>query len=71
MTLNLSIYTIICSQTLNFLISSGETIDNHFVQFFANQAQVGTIDIIAYLIGRVSVTIKSIKACWSDAIDKA
>ncbi len=69
LTLILAIYTIICVQTLNFLISSGETVENHYVQFFTNQAQVWTIVSIAYLVSRVSLTLKSIKARWSDEIE--
>lgn len=69
LTLILSIYTIICVQALNFLISSGETVENHYVQFFTNQSQVWTFVSIAYLVSRVSLTLKSIKERWRDEIE--
>jgi len=69
MTLALAIYSIICVQALNFLVSSGETIDNPYVQFFTNQAQVWTIVSILYLVFRVSITLKTIKERWGDEID--
>jgi H+/gluconate symporter-like permease len=69
LTLMLAIYSIICVQILNFLISSGETVENVFVQFFTNQAQAWTLVSIIYLIGRVSMTLKSIKARWGDEIE--
>lgn len=68
-TLSLAIYSIICVQTLNILISSGKTVDNFFVQFFTNQAQVWTLVSIIYLVFRVSLTLKSIKERWGDDID--
>lgn len=62
LTLVIAMYTIICVQALNFLLSSGETIENPFVQFFTNQSQAWVIVTILYLLSRVSVTLKSIKA---------
>lgn len=62
LTLVIAMYTIICVQALNFLLSSGETIENPFVQFFTNQSQSWVIVTILYLLSRVSVTLKSIKA---------
>lgn len=69
MSLILGIYTIICVQVLNFLVSNGETIANPYVQFFTNQAQVWTIVSIVYLIVRISITLKTIKERWGDEID--
>jgi len=69
LTLILAIYSIICVQILNFLVSSGETVENVFVQFFTNQAQVWTLVSILYLISRVSMTLKSIKERWGDDIE--
>lgn len=62
LTLVIAMYTIICVQVLNILLSSGETIENPFVQFFTNQSQAWVIVTILYLLSRVSVTLKSIKA---------
>jgi len=65
----LSIYTILCVQALNMLVSSGQTVENPFVQFFTNQSQVWvTVDIL-YLVIRVSNTMKAIKAHWGDELD--
>lgn len=69
LTLSLAIYSIVCVQALNFLISNGESVENPFVQFFTNQAQVWTLVSILYLIFRVSLTLKSIKERWGDEID--
>src|SRR5699024_11690228 len=56
-TVILSIYAVLCVQVLNFLVSSGETIDNVYVQFFTNQGQAWTLVAILYLIYRVSMTL--------------
>lgn len=64
--ITLAVYTVICVQALNFLITAGQTIENPFVQFFINQAQSWVIVIVAYFIARVSVTLKSIKAQLGD-----
>ncbi|WP_416828233.1 group-specific protein [Ectobacillus polymachus] len=69
LTLGLAVYSIICVQILNFLVSSGETVGNVFVQFFTNQAQVWTLVSMIYLICRVSMTLKSIKERWGDEIE--
>ncbi|MGG3888975.1 group-specific protein [Metabacillus fastidiosus] len=69
LSLSLAIYSIVCVQVLNFLISSGETIENVFVQFFTNQAQVWTIVAFMYVITRLSMTLKSIKERWGDDIE--
>lgn len=69
LTITLAIYTIICVQALNFLISNGETVDNHYVQFFTNQAQMLTLVVIIYLVTRLSMTLKSIKERWGDYIE--
>ncbi|MED4401628.1 group-specific protein [Metabacillus fastidiosus] len=69
LSLSLAIYSIICVQALNFLISKGETIENVFVQFFTNQAQVWTIVAFMYVITRLSMTLKSIKERWGDNIE--
>ncbi|OAS82754.1 group-specific protein [Metabacillus litoralis] len=69
LTIGLAVYSIICVQALNFLVSSGETVENVFVQFFTNQAQVWTLVSIFYLICRVSMTLKSIKERWGDEIE--
>ncbi|MDM5234084.1 group-specific protein [Lysinibacillus pakistanensis] len=69
LTIVLSIYTILCVQSLNMLVSSGQTVENPYVQFFTNQSQVWvTVDIL-YLVFRVSNTMKSIKAHWGDELD--
>lgn len=57
----LAIYACICVQVLNILVSSGFTIQNPYVQFFTNQAQVWTLVSIIYLISRISLTLKGIK----------
>lgn len=69
LTIVLAIYSIICVQILNFLVSIGETVENVFVQFFTNQAQVWTLVSIIYLISRVSMTLKAIKERWGDEIE--
>ncbi|GAF64798.1 hypothetical protein BTS2_1694 [Bacillus sp. TS-2] len=43
LTLVLAIYTIICVQTLNLLVSFGQNAENSFVQFFTNQSQAFVI----------------------------
>lgn len=68
-TLVLSIYTILCVQALNMLLSFGQTIENPYVQFFTNQSQAWVIVIVVYLVSRVSMTLKSIKAHWGDELD--
>ncbi|MFB9827275.1 group-specific protein [Lederbergia wuyishanensis] len=69
LTLGLAVYSIICVQVLNFLVFSGETVENVFVLFFTNQAQLWTIVSIIYLICRVSMTLKAIKERWGDEIE--
>lgn len=69
LTLILAIYTIICVQILNILVSSGKTIESAYVQFFMNQSQVWTLVSIIYLIVRVSSTLKTIKERWSNEIE--
>lgn len=69
LTLGLAVYAIVCVQVLNFLVSSGENIENVFVQFFMNQAQVWTLVSTLYLIFRVSNTLKAIKERWGDEIE--
>lgn len=68
-TLILAIYTIICVQVLNILISSGKDVTNPFVQFFTNQSQVWVIVTIGYLYVRVTNTLKSVQARWGDQED--
>lgn len=68
-TLILAIYTIVCVQVLNILLSSGETIENPYVQFFTNQAQAWVIVMVVYLVMRISATLKSIKARFGDIYD--
>lgn len=68
-TVVLAIYAMLCVQVLNFLVSSGETIDNVYVQFFTNQGQAWTLVAILYLISRVSMTLKAIKERWGDDIE--
>ena len=65
-TLLLAIYMIVCVQVLNILLSSGETIENPYVQFFTNQAQVWVIVMVVYFVMRISATLKSIKAQFGD-----
>ncbi|MFJ7736983.1 group-specific protein [Lysinibacillus sp. NPDC097287] len=69
LTLVLAIYTILCVQALNMLLSFGQTIENPYVQFFTNQSQAWVIVIVGYLVSRVSMTLKSIKAHWGDELD--
>lgn len=70
MTLLLAIYTVVCVQALNILLSSGETIDNPYVQFFTNQAQAWVIVMVVYFVMRISATIKSIQARIGDIDDE-
>ena len=65
-----AIYTIICVQILNFLISSGENIDNPYVQFFTNQSQAWVIVTILYLFVRIHTILKSVQAHFGDIYDK-
>ncbi|RDI39101.1 group-specific protein [Falsibacillus pallidus] len=69
LTLGLAIYSIICIQVLNMLISFGEDRENVYVQFFTNQGQVWTLISVIYLLVRISNTLKSIKARWGDSIE--
>lgn len=69
LTLIIAFYTIICVQVLNILISSGETIQNPFVQFFTNQSQAWVIVTIGYLVMRISTILKCIKARFGDVHD--
>ncbi|MCA1023833.1 group-specific protein [Halobacillus litoralis] len=62
LTVILAVYTIICVQVLNLMISSGATVENPYVQFFTNQAQAWTIVVILYLFSRLSRTLKSVHA---------
>ncbi|MDG5472031.1 group-specific protein [Jeotgalibacillus sp. ET6] len=66
LTLSLSIYAIICVQALNLLVSNGQSVENVYVQFFTNQAQVWTLLSILYLISRVTITLKAIKAIMGE-----
>lgn len=68
-TLILAVYTIVCVQALNILLSIGETIENSYVQFFMNQAQAWVIVMVVYLVMRISATLKSIKARFGDIYD--
>ncbi|MFJ8260970.1 group-specific protein [Rummeliibacillus sp. NPDC094406] len=70
LTLILAIYTIICVQVLNLLLSFNQSVENPYVQFFTNQSQVWVLVTILYLISRVSVTLKSIKAHWEDELNE-
>nr|WP_283164672.1 group-specific protein [Lysinibacillus sp. Bpr_S20] len=69
LTLVLAIYTIFCVQALNMLLFRSQTIENPYVQFFTNQSQAWVIVIVGYLVSRVSITLKSIKAHWGDELD--
>ena len=57
----LAAYACLCVQVLNFLVVSGLTIQNPYVQFFTNQAQVWTLVASLCLIIRLSLTLKGIK----------
>lgn len=70
LTLVLAIYTIFCVQALNMLISSGQDVENPFVQFFTNQSQAWVIVIVAYLVTRISSTLKCIKAQFGDVHER-
>ncbi|MYL71374.1 group-specific protein [Halobacillus litoralis] len=69
LTIALVIYTIICVQALNLLISSGQTVDNVYVQFFTNQSQAWTIIAFIYLLMRLSNTLKSIRARYGGTLE--
>lgn len=69
LTLVLAVYTIFCVQALNMLLFRSQTIENPYVQFFTNQSQAWVIVIVGYLVSRVSITLKSIKAHWGDELD--
>lgn len=69
LTLVIAIYTILCMQALNMLLSFSQTIENPYVQFFTNQSQAWVIVIVANLVTRISMTLKSIKAHWGDELD--
>ena len=69
LTLVIAIYTILCVQVLNMLLFFSLTIENPYVQFFTNQSQAWVIVIVIYLVSRVSMTLKSIKAHWGDELD--
>jgi hypothetical protein len=69
LTLCLGIYSVVCVQVLNFLITSGQSVENGFVQFFTNQSQVWTLVTFIYFVIRVSSTLKSIKERWGDEIE--
>ncbi|MBM7660968.1 magnesium-transporting ATPase (P-type) [Bacillus mesophilus] len=62
--ISVAVYAVICVQVLNFLISSGHTVENNFVQFFTNQAQAFTLVGFIYLITRISLVLKGIKERW-------
>ena len=57
----IAIYACICVQVLSFLILSGLTVQNPYVQFFTHQSQIWTIIGSLYLIIRLSLTLKGIK----------
>ncbi|MDM5248864.1 MULTISPECIES: group-specific protein [unclassified Lysinibacillus] len=69
LTLVLAIYTILCVQAVFILLTSSQTIENPYMQFFANQSSAWVIVIVGYLVSRVSITLKSIKAHWGDELD--
>ena len=69
LTLVLAIYTILCVQAVFFLLASSQTIENPYLQFFANQSSTWVFVIVGYLVGRLSITLKSIKAHWGDELD--
>ncbi|MEC3885139.1 group-specific protein [Halobacillus sp. HZG1] len=69
LTLALVVYTIICVQALNLLISLGQTVDNVYVQFFTNQSQAWTIVAFIYLLMRLSNTLKSIRARYGGTLE--
>ncbi|MFE8703012.1 group-specific protein [Cytobacillus sp. FJAT-54145] len=66
LSVTVAIYAIVCVQILNFLISSGETIESPYVQFFTNQGQSWTIVGALYLIIRLSLVLKGIKEIYGD-----
>ena len=70
LTLILAIYTMICVQILNMLLSFNQSVENPYVQFFTNQSQVWVLVTILYLTSRVSITLKSIKAHWEDELNE-
>lgn len=51
------------------LVSSGETIDNPWVQFFIHQAFVFTTLSFGWLISRIAYTLKGIKERWSHELE--
>lgn len=65
----LAVYACICVQALNILVSTGQTIQNPYVQFFTNQSQVWIIVASCYLISRISLTLKGIKEIKNHGAD--
>ncbi len=59
----------ICVQALNILVAMGFTIQNPYVQFFTNQSQLWIFIAIAYLISRISLTLKGIKEIKNHGAD--
>ncbi|TMW71058.1 group-specific protein [Alteribacter natronophilus] len=67
LTVVLAVYTVICVQILNFLISGGYTVENNYVQFFTNQSQAWTLVTMIYFVMRLTNTYKSIRAHYGEA----
>jgi len=65
----LALYACICVQALNTLVTMGFTIQNPYVQFFTNQSQLWIFIAIAYLISRISLTLKGIKEIKNHGAD--
>ncbi|BCD07571.1 TPA: hypothetical protein QC443_000070 [Bacillus cereus] len=65
----LALYACICVQVLIFLVPMGFTIQNPYVQFFTNQSQLWVFVAIAYLISRISLTLKGIKEIKNHGAD--
>lgn len=65
----LAVYACICVQAINILVLSGHTIQNSYVQFFTLQSQAWIIVASAYLISRISLTLKGIKEIKNHGAD--
>lgn len=60
-----AVYSFGCFLVLVILVSSGENVENPYVQFFMHQAFVFTTITFGWLISRTAITIKGIKERWS------
>ncbi|GAA0319562.1 hypothetical protein GCM10008967_07620 [Bacillus carboniphilus] len=64
-----AVYSFACFLVLVILVSSGENVENPYVQFFMHQAFVFTTITFGWLISRTAITIKGIKERWSHELE--